>query len=186
MYRTVYITLLHFLLIFGAIFPAFAQNYPVQVNVISSANALNYASFFADQNNHLRLAITLTDFNSDPIPVRLRLRFSGPATFYTNPTLIVGQAIVLEPGMTEIVQGIDLAPYLQPSALIKEPFNLNLNKLPSGYYTVCAEVIRDGYQQAAAVCFPLQTFNLRFCNSPRARVLWIQDSFSIRSIGRQR
>ena len=147
MYRTVSITLLHFLLIFGAIFPAFAQNYPVQVNVISSANALNYASFFADQNNHLRLAITLTDFNSDPIPVRLRLRFSGPATFYTNPTLIVGQAIVLEPGMTEIVQGIDLAPYLQPSALIKEPFNLNLNKLPSGYYTVCAEVIRDGVNQ---------------------------------------
>src|SRR5680860_751579 len=105
-----------------------AQNYPVQVNINATGPFYNYLPYYADINNHLQVVATFTDFNAAPVNVKLRLRIEGPGyELRTNPNFQGGNTFLLTPGMSEYIQGIDLAPLLTNNSLIKQPGNFDLN-----------------------------------------------------------
>ncbi|MDG1333658.1 MAG: fibronectin type III domain-containing protein, partial [Crocinitomicaceae bacterium] len=125
-----------------------AQTYTVQTTLIPSGPHYNYLSHLADQNNHLQVMLTLLDFNTAPINVRLRVRIEGPGyVLYTNPNISVGQPFTLESGIPLFLTDLDLQPYLHQNNLIVSPSGLDINNLPEGYTSVCVDVILDGTNQ---------------------------------------
>lgn len=125
-----------------------AQIYPVQTVITTQGPFYNYLSYYADQNNHLQLIVTLTDFNSAPISAHLRIRIEGPGyEAYTNPNQLVGTPFILEPGVPVFLNNIDLQPYFLSNNLVKSPANLNTQNLPGGDFTICIDVVRDGPSQ---------------------------------------
>ena len=125
-----------------------AQVYPVQTVVSTSGPYFNYLSYYADENNHLQAIVTLTDFNAGAVDCRLRITIEGPGyELKTNPNIVVGTPFTLTPGVPNFINGIDLAPYLQPSNLLIEPNGINIDALPEGFTTICVDVIRNGVSQ---------------------------------------
>lgn len=149
MQRTIYFSRILFIalmLVFKA--NVSAQTYTVQTNLSTSPPYYNYLSHFADQNNHLQVILTLLDFNTPPINVRLQVRIEGPGyELYTNPNVVVGQPLELISGVPLFLNDLDLQPYLQESNLIVSPSGIDINKLPEGYTTICVDVILDGTNQ---------------------------------------
>jgi hypothetical protein len=137
-------SLLTFLLLFLATL-TYAQTYPVQVSVSTAPPYYNFLSHYGDQNNHLLIVATLTDFNSPPVNVRLRLRIEGPGyTVQTRQDLPIGPVFELNPGFPVFIQGSDLLPLLQENNLAIISGNPNFNNLPEGFTTICVDVIKDG------------------------------------------
>jgi hypothetical protein len=125
-----------------------AQTYSVQASLVTSGPHYNYLSHLADQNSHLQVMLTLLDFNTAPIDVRLRVRIEGPGyELYTNPNVTVGQSFTLESGIPLFLTDIDLQPYFQENNLIVSPSGLDINNLPEGWTTVCVDVILEGTNQ---------------------------------------
>lgn len=130
------------------VFQSSAQNYPVQVSINATGPFYNYLSFYGDQNNHLQLVATLTDFNAPPTNVKLRLKIEGPGyELRTNPNFQGGNSFLLSPGSPVFIQGFDLAPYLTENALIKQPGGFDLSNMPEGFTTICVDIIKDGPSQ---------------------------------------
>ncbi len=126
---------------------ASAQNYPVQAHVVTTGPYLNYLSYYGDENNHLQITLTNTDFTAPSPLVRLRLRFEGQGwEVYTNPNATIGQPILLDAGMPVTITGSDLLPYLLQNNLIS-PSGIDLNNLPSGRIDVWVDVIRESASQ---------------------------------------
>lgn len=152
-------------------FNGVSQTYPVQTNLSTSGPYYNYLSSFADENEHLKAVVTLTDFNSGPINARLRIRVEGPGyELHTNPNIVVGNSFTLEPGIPVFLGGIDFAPYFQQSNLIVNPTGININNLPDGFTTICVDVIRDGASAEVISTNNCTSFFLQRFQPPQAFV----------------
>lgn len=148
-----------------------AQQYPVQVTVTTTPPYYNFLSYYGDQNNHLTVIATLTDFNTPPINARLRLRIEGPGyVLRTHEDVPVGNAFTLTPGFPVFIQGSDLLSLLQPQSFVAVLGSPDLNNLPEGFTTVCAELIEEGAQATVisnSVCSP---FFLQFMQPPQPQL----------------
>jgi len=153
-----------------------AQVYPVQVSVATTPPYYNFLSYYGDQNNHLLIVATLTDFNAPPVNVRLRLKIQGQGfTVQTRTDVPVGNVFQLTAGFPVFIQGSDVLPLLQENALTVTSGNPDLNNLLEGFTTICVEVVEDNANGAVlatnnCTAFFLQLMqppqpNLPFCNT---------------------
>jgi len=147
----------------------YAQTYPVQVSVSTTPPYYNFLSHYGDQNNHLLIVATLTDFNSPPVNVRLRLRIEGPGfSVQTRQDLPVGPVFELTPGFPVFIQGNDLLPLLQENNLAILSGNPNFNNLPEGFTTICVDVIKDGVGGEVLATNNCTAFFLQLMQPPQA------------------
>jgi hypothetical protein len=153
-----------------------AQVYPVQVSVATTPPYYNFLSYYGDQNNHLLIVATLTDFNAPPVNVRLRLKIQGQGFMVQTRTDVpVGNVFQLTAGFPVFIQGSDVLPLLQENALTVTSGNPDLNNLLEGFTTICVEVVEDNANGAIlatnnCTAFFLQLMqppqpNLPFCNT---------------------
>ncbi len=146
-----------------------AQLYPVQVSVSTTPPYYNFLSHYGDQNNHLLIIATLTDFNSPPINARLRLKIEGQGfVVQTRQDIPVGNVFTLEAGFPVFIQGSDVLPLLQESNLAVVSGNPNLNNLLEGFTTICVEVVEDGANQTILATNNCTAFFLQLMQPPQA------------------
>lgn len=130
-------TLFFFLLLLLAGTEIHAQVYPVQVAVIPTPPHRNYLNSFSEQGA-LNVFITLTDFNSGPISVKLKMELNGPGyQFRSLPNNLV---YVLNPGQPVQIPMEDLAVFFSSSG---QTLNFNPVKLPQGNTSICVDVIKN-------------------------------------------
>ena len=119
-------------------------NWPVQVNTITTGPYYNYLSYYADQNDHLQVMVTLTDPSATSVPAKLRVRIEGPGYWLETKPLNNIPQLTLEAFSPNNISGVQLAPYFFDDNLIKSSDQLDINNLPEGLTTVCVEVIGVG------------------------------------------
>jgi len=145
-----------------------AQVYPVQVTVATTPPYYNYLSHYGDQNNHLLIVATLTDFNSPPVNVRLRLTIEGTGyKVQTRQDVPVGQVYTLSPGVPVFIQGDELYPLLLEQNLAVLSGSPNLNNLPEGITTICVEVVENGTGGAILSASNCTSFLLQLMQPPQ-------------------
>ncbi|MES2555564.1 MAG: hypothetical protein V4604_05395 [Bacteroidota bacterium] len=148
---------------------ASAQVYPVQVSVSTAPPYYNFLSHYGDQNNHLLVIATLTDFTSPPVNVRLRLKIEGQGfTVQTRTDMPVGNVFQLSAGFPVFIQGSDILPLLQENALTVTSGNPDLNNLPEGFTTICVEVVEDNANGAVLATNNCTAFFLQLMQPPQA------------------
>ena len=114
-----------------------AQVYPVQVTVVPTPPHRNYLNSFSEQGA-LNVFLTLTDFNSGPISVKLKMELNGPGyQFRSLPNNLV---YVLNPGQPVQVPMEDLAVFFSSTG---QSLNFNPAKLPEGNTSICVDVIKN-------------------------------------------
>ncbi|AEA42354.1 hypothetical protein [Fluviicola taffensis] len=114
-----------------------AQVYPVQVTVIPTPPHRNYLNSFSEQGA-LNVFVTLTDFNSGPISVKLKFTLNGPGyQFRSLPNNLV---YVLNPGQPTQIPMEDLAVFFSSTG---QSLNFNPSKLPEGNSSICIDVIKN-------------------------------------------
>jgi hypothetical protein len=114
-----------------------AQVYPVQVTVVPTPPHRNYLNSFSEQGA-LNVFLTLTDFNSGPISVKLKMELNGPGyQFRSLPNNLV---YVLNPGQPVQVPMEDLAVFFSSTG---QTLNFNPAKLPEGNTSICIDVIKN-------------------------------------------
>lgn len=114
-----------------------AQVYPVQVTVVPTPPHRNYLNSFSEQGA-LNVFLTLTDFNSGPISVKLKMELNGPGyQFRSLPNNLV---YVLNPGQPVQVPMEDLAVFFSSTG---QTLNFNPGKLPEGNTSICIDVIKN-------------------------------------------
>lgn len=146
-----------------------AQVYPVQVSVSTTPPYYNFLSHYGDQNNHLLIVATLTDFTSPPVNVRLRLKIEGQGyTVQTRTDVPVGNVFELTAGFPVFIQGSDVLPLLQENALTVTSGNPDLNNLLEGFTTICVEVVEDNANGAVLATNNCTAFFLQFMQPPQA------------------
>jgi Tuberculosis necrotizing toxin len=146
-----------------------AQVYPVQVSVSTAPPYYNFLSHYGDQNNHLLIIATLTDFNSPPVNVRLRLKIEGQGyVVQTRTDVPVGNVFQLSPGFPVFIQGSDVLPLLQENALTVTSGNPDLNNLLEGFTTICVEVVEDNANGAVLATNNCTAFFLQLMQPPQA------------------
>lgn len=156
------------LLVF-AVFQTNAQVYPVQVTVVTTPPYYNYLAHYGDQNNHLQIIATFTDFASPPVNVRLRLTIEGAGfVVRTRQDIPVGQLYTLSPGVPVFIQGSDVLPYLTENSLELISGNVDLDNLPEGFTTVCVEVVNDGINAEVLSDKSCTAFFLQYMQPPQA------------------
>jgi len=147
---------------------ASAQVYPVQVTVATTPPYYNYLSHYGDQNNHLLIVATLTDFNSPPVNVRLRLKIEGSGyTLRTRQDIPIGNVYTLSPGVPVFIQGDELLPLLTEQNLAVVSGSPNLNNLPEGITTICVEVVENGTGGAVLATQNCSSFLLQLMQPPQ-------------------
>jgi len=147
---------------------ASAQVYPVQVTVATTPPYYNYLSHYGDQNNHLLIVATLTDFNSPPVNVRLRLSIEGAGyKVQTRQDVPVGSGYTLSPGVPVFIQGDELLPLLSEQNLAVVSGSPNLNNLPEGLTTICVEVVENGTGGAILATQNCSSFLLQLMQPPQ-------------------
>lgn len=168
--------LLTSIVVLFSVLTSYGQLYPVQATLVTTPPYYNYMAHFGDQNNHLQVIATFTDFASPPIMARLRFTIEGAGfTLRTRQDIPVGTPFTLSPGVPVFVQGSELLPYLSQNSLELVSGNVDFENLPEGFTTICVEVIKDGVaseivsNNACSAFFlqymqPPQPF-LPFCNS---------------------
>ncbi|WP_294676204.1 hypothetical protein [uncultured Fluviicola sp.] len=114
-----------------------AQVYPVQVTVVPTPPHRNYLNSFSEQGA-LNVFLTLTDFNSGPISVKLKMELNGPGyQFRSLPNNLI---YVLNPGQPVQVPMEDLAVFFSSTG---QTLNFNPGKLPEGNTSICIDVIKN-------------------------------------------
>lgn len=145
-----------------------AQVYPVQVSVSTTPPYYNFLSHYGDQNNHLLIIATLTDFNAPPVNVRLRLKIEGQGyTVQTRTDVPVGNVFQLTAGFPVFIQGSDVLPLLQENALTVTSGNPDLNNLLEGFTTICVEVVEDNANGAVLATNNCTAFFLQLMQPPQ-------------------
>lgn len=115
----------------------FAQIYPVQVTVVPTPPHRNYLNSFSEQGA-LNVYLTLTDFNSGPVAVKLSMKLNGPGyEFRSLPNNLV---YVLNPGEPKQVPVEDLAVFFSSAG---QTLNFNQSKLPEGNSSICVDVYKN-------------------------------------------
>ncbi|ASS49383.1 MAG: hypothetical protein A3D31_03325 [Candidatus Fluviicola riflensis] len=146
-----------------------AQVYPVQVSVSTTPPYYNFLSHYGDQNNHLLIIATLTDFNAPPVNVRLRLKIEGQGyVVQTRTDVPVGNVFQLTAGFPVFIQGSDVLPLLQENALTALSGNPDLNNLLEGFTTICVEVVEDNANGAVLATNNCTAFFLQLMQPPQA------------------
>lgn len=145
-----------------------AQVYPVQVSVSTTPPYYNFLAHYGDQNNHLLIIATLTDFSSPPVNARVRLKIEGPGfAAQTRTDMPVGNVFQLSPGLPVFIQGSDVLPLLQENALTITSGNPDFNNLPEGFTTICVEVVEDNANAAVLATNNCTAFFLQLMQPPQ-------------------
>lgn len=151
-----------------SVFHSYAQIYPVQVTVVTTPPYYNYLAHYGDQNNHLQVIATFTDFAAPPVNVRLRLTIEGAGfVVRTRQDIPVGQLYTLSPGVPVFIQGSDILPYLTENSLELVSGSVDLENLPEGFTTICVEAIKDGINGEALSDKSCTAFFLQYMQPPQ-------------------
>lgn len=150
-------------------FHGLGQIYPVQLTAVTTPPYYNYLAHYGDQNNHLQVIATFTDFASPPVNVRFRFTIEGPGYLLrTRQDLPVGPVHVLIPGVPEFIQGNDLLTYLSETNLELVSGNVDLENLPEGFTTICVEAVKDGINAEVLSTKACTAFFLQYMQPPQA------------------
>lgn len=115
----------------------YGQVYPVQVTVVPTPPHRNYLNSFSEQGA-LSIFLTLTDFNSGAISVKLKMELNGSGyQFRSLPNNLV---YVLNPGQPVQIPQEDLAVFFSSSG---QTLNFNPSKLPEGNTSICVDVVKN-------------------------------------------
>lgn len=115
----------------------YAQVYPVQVTVVPTPPHRNYLNSFSEQGA-LSIFLTLTDFNSGAISVKLKMELNGSGyQFRSLPNNLV---YVLNPGQPVQIPQEDFAVFFSSSG---QTLNFNPSKLPEGNASICVDVVKS-------------------------------------------
>ncbi|MDH4472527.1 MAG: fibronectin type III domain-containing protein [Fluviicola sp.] len=152
-----------------SVFTSYGQLYPVQATVVTTPPYYNYMAYYGDQNNHLQVIATFTDFASPPIMARLRFTIEGAGfTLRTRQDIPVGTPFTLSPGVPVFMQGSDLLPYLSQNNLELVSGNVDFENLPEGFTTICVEVVKDGVASEIVSNNACTAFFLQYMQPPQA------------------
>jgi hypothetical protein len=145
-----------------ALFPAVskAQFKPVGVNVILTPPCSPFLSdYYSLGSTAFQAFVTLNDLNEPSWNVRLIVHIEGQGiVLETKRTYIPTQPIVLTSGVPLLIDGAELAPYLDVNHLDVQGISVaSLNqkgKLPEGVYQFCVEVLdyRTGVSLSYRTC----------------------------------
>lgn len=157
------------IIVLFSVLTSYGQLYPVQATVVTTPPYYNYMAYYGDQNNHLQVIATFTDFASPPIMARLRFTIEGAGFIVrTRQDIPVGTPFTLSPGVPVFMQGSDLLPYLSQNNLELVSGNVDFENLPEGFTTICVEVVKDGVASEIVSNNACTAFFLQYMQPPQA------------------
>ncbi|GJM63075.1 hypothetical protein [Persicobacter diffluens] len=142
------LTLLYFLLLspFGELF---AQNYPVQANlVLTPPYGIRLSDYAAPGNQMIKGQVWLKDLNQPELPVRFKVKveeLSGKITLETTPQFLPDPLYIMG-GQPEMLDGSNLGIYFDLANLHTTRGSINSittngGKLPDGLYRFSLQVL---------------------------------------------
>ncbi len=138
---------------------------PVGVNVIINPPSSPYiADYYSMESAGLQAFVTLNDLNEPSWNVRLIISIEGQGiVIETKKTYVPPVPITLLPGVPQVIQGSDLAPYLDINNLNLQGISattLQNGKLPEGVYQFCVQALdyNSGTPLSISACSPAFIF----------------------------
>lgn len=133
-----------------------AQIMPVGVNVIINPPSSPYiADYYSLESTAFQAFVTLNDLNEPSWDVRLIVRIEGQGiVIETKKSFIPNVPVNLISGVPQLIEGTDLAPYLDINNLNLQGISaatLQNGKLPEGIYQFCIQVL--DYQTGTPLSF---------------------------------
>ncbi len=123
-----------------------AQNFPIEVvTQLSKPYSLRLTDYGGGSGERVNLTLLLKDINRTNYQVRLRLVIEGAGiSIFSKPTYI-GKIVLLQGGIPEQFNSIELADYFNPNNLEFQGFTRSqydrAQKLPEGIYSIRFEVL---------------------------------------------
>jgi hypothetical protein len=123
-----------------------AQNFPIEVvTQLTKPYSLRLTDYGAGNGERVNLTLLLKDINRTNYQVRLRLVIEGAGISIFSKPSYIGKIVLLQGGIPEQFNGLELADYFNPNNLEFQGFTRaqydRAQKLPEGIYSIRFEVL---------------------------------------------
>ena len=138
---------------------SFAQIFPVSVNLtLIQPNSVYLSDYTTTNAENLRVTLLQNDQLNPSYDVKLRFKIEGSGIKIQTTQDFFSTPITLTNGVPELLNGFDMAPYLEANALQFQGITRDQYRrraaIPDGFYKVCIQVFdyRTGIALSDEVC----------------------------------